>query len=303
MKPVSLADLASFKVIAAQRSFRKAALELGVSPSALSHTMRQLETQLGVRLLQRTTRSVAVTEAGEALLARLKPALLEIEQALETINDYRSTPRGSLRLSVPPDVPCLVLVPYLTEFLRLYPDIQLEIISSDQLLDIVEQGFDAGIRYHERLQADMVAVPFCSQQFVVVAAPTYLAKYGIPSYPNDLLQHECIRWRFSNGELYRWQFRQDDQVLEVEVSGHLTTNHPSLIIAAAHQGLGCAYLLKSQVQDDLRTGRLVQVLETFTQFNSQLFLYHPSRKQQSASLSAFIDFWRERQEWQEFTAG
>lgn len=294
MSRPSLPDLAAFTAVATHRSFRKAALELNVSASALSHTLRTLEEQLGVRLLHRTTRSVAPTEAGQALLERLLPALNDIHVALDGINDFRASPRGTLRLSVPPDAARYVLAPKLAGFLARYPDISIELISDDHLLDIVSGGFDAGIRFPESLPQDMVAIPLGGrQQFVVVASPAYCAAHGMPATPQDLGAHECIRRRFTKGEIYRWEFECDSKTLAVEVKGHLTANDSNLMLEAARQGLGYAYLLRQHVLADIHAGTLIQVLADWCPAGSGFYLYYPSRKQTSASLQAFINYWRE----------
>lgn len=293
MNQSNLSGLAAFHTIATHRSFRKAALELGVSASALSHTLRTLEEQLGVRLLHRTTRSVSLTEAGQTLLEQLQPALLGIQTALDMINDFRSSPRGTLRLTVPPDAARFLLAPKLAGFFAQYPDIKVELISDDNLQDIVANRFDAGIRCEESLPQDMIALPLGGQQqFVAVAAPAYCARRGIPASPQELSEHECICWRFPNGEMYRWEFEQDGEPLAVGVQGQLTANDPNLMLEAARQGLGLAYLLRQHVEEDLQRGTLVQVLAEYCPAGSGFFLYYPSRKQMSASLRAFIDYWR-----------
>ena len=294
MSHANLSGLAAFHTIAIHGSFRKAALELGVSASALSHAMRLLEEQLGVRLLHRTTRHVSLTEAGQALLEQLEPALLGIQAALDGINDFRTSPRGTLRLTVPPDAARFLLAPKLSGFFSQYPDINVELISDDNLQDIVAGRFDAGIRCEETLPQDMIALPLGGQQqFVVVASPAYCAMHGIPASPQELGTHECICWRFPNGEMYRWEFEHDGEPFAVGVQGRLTANDPNLMLEAARQGLGLAYLLRQHVDEGLQRGTLVQVLAEYCPAGSGFFLYYSSRKQMSASLRAFIDYWRE----------
>ena len=259
---------------------------------SLSHTMRHLEEQLGIRLLQRTTRSVALTQAGAILLEQLNPAFEQIAQALDHLNEFRSTPQGSLRLNVPANVAQVFLAPQLSGFLKQYPEIQLEIVCEDGLVDIVAAGFDAGIRFEESLQQDMIALALVQKlEFLVVAAPDYLAQRGIPQSPQALVQHECLRWRFSNGESYAWEFVEDGQISEVSVRGGFSSNDSIMLLEAARQGLGLAYLFKAQVEQDLQEGRLVSVLAEYCPKNFNLFLYYPSRKQQSTCLKAFIDYW------------
>ena len=294
MSRPSLPDLTAFQVIATHRSFRKAALELGVSASALSHTIRHIEEQLDVRLFHRTTRSVALTEVGQALLARLQPALWDIQDALDSVNAFRETPRGTLRLNVPPDAARFLFAPKLAGFLATYPDVQLELISDDHLLDIVASGFDAGIRCLETLPQDMVAIPLGKKQrFVVVASPAFCTQYGIPQTPWELTQFECIRRRFPNGENYRWEFARDGQTYAVDVRGRLAANDSNIMREAALQGLGFAYLLEPQVTDALQSGQLLQVLADYCPADTDFFLYYPSRKQLSASLRALIAYWKE----------
>lgn len=287
-----LNDLATFQTIARLKSFRKAAVTLGVSASALSHAMRNLEEQVGLRLLQRTTRSVALTEAGQTLLEQLQPALQQIEQALDKLNDYRATPRGSLRLNMPANVAQSVLAPHLASFLKQYPEIQLEVVCEDGLIDIVAAGFDAGIRFEESLQQDMIALPLVSHlPFAVVASPDYLQTHGTPQTPQDLHQHHCLGWRFSNGEHYQWELMEQGRILTLGVHGHFASNDAVLLLEAARQGLGIAYLFKAQVEHDLKQGTLIQLLTDYCPNNFKLFLYYPNRKQ-SASLKAFIEYWR-----------
>ena len=289
----ALNDLVAFRTVARLKSFRRAALELEVSASALSHALRHLEEQLGIRLLQRTTRSVSLTEAGQALLAQVQPALQQIDQALDGLNAFRATPRGTLRLNVPTNVAQFILAPHLALFLQQYPDIQLEIVCEDALIDIVAAGFDAGIRFEEKLQQDMIAIPLIQNlPMVMVAAPSYLQQHGTPQIPHDLTQHQCLRWRFSNGEYYHWELMDTGKLIEIAVQGRFASNDAVMLIAAARQGLGLAYLFKAQVEADLAQGSLVAVLHEYYAQNFNLFLYYPSRKQ-SASLKAFIEYWRE----------
>lgn len=291
----SLADLQTFAVVARLRSFRKAAVELGVSPSALSHAMRNLETRLDVRLLHRTTRSVAPTEAGERLLARLSPALLDIESALEEVNDFRDSPLGNLRINAPKSAVELVLAPLVAPFLSAHPGMRIELVADDSFVDIVAEGYDAGVRFGESLQQDMVAVPIGPpQKFVVVASPEYVAAHGRPKHPRDLQQHACIRIRFPNGGFYRWEFVKGSEKLEVEVDGPLATGEMHAIVRAAEDGLGVAYTFAQYAAPGLTSGRLVKVLEDWTHPPAGLFLYYPSRKLMPAGLKAFVEMLREQ---------
>lgn len=290
MASPNLADLQTFTVVARCRSFRAAALELGVSPSAISHSMRTLEERLGVRLLNRTTRSVAPTVAGEHLLARLSPALLEIQGALDEVNVFRDSPLGTLRINAPRAAAELVLTPQITQFLTAHPGMKVDLVTDDTLVDIVASGFDAGVRFGESLQQDMVAIPLGGpQRFIVVASPAYLAAHGRPQVPRDLPQHRCIGIRFPSGVLYRWEFARAGETLEVEVDGALFVSDMSLMIRAAEDGLGLAYVYAQYAQAGLAAGRLCQVLEDWCPEIPGFFLYYPSRKQMPAGLKAFIE--------------
>lgn len=286
----SLVDLQAFATVARLRSFRRAAGELHVSPSALSHTLRSLETRLGVRLLNRTTRSVSPTEAGQRLLARLAPTLQELDDALDEINSFRDSPVGTLRLNVPRAAAEYVLAPLAGRFLRENPGMRLEIVTDDNLIDIVAAGFDAGVRFGERLAQDMIAVPFGpAQRFVVVASPAYLAAHGRPATPQQLSAHRCIRIRFPNGSIYRWEFSRGDEKIEVEVEGPLDVGEMPLMVRAAEDGIGLAYVYEQSAASALAAGRLVTVLDDWRPPEPGFFLYYPSRRLVPAGLRAFID--------------
>jgi len=286
----SLADLQAFATVARLRSFRRAAGELHVSPSALSHTLRSLETRLGVRLLNRTTRSVSPTEAGQRLLARLAPTLQDLDDALDEINSFRDSPVGTLRLNVPRAAAEYVLAPLASRFLHEYPGMRLEIVIDDSLIDIVAGGFDAGVRFGERLAQDMIAVPFGpAQRFVVVASPAYLAAHGKPAAPQQLSAHRCIRIRFPNGSIYRWEFSRGDEKIEVEVDGPLDVGEMPLMVRAAEDGIGLAYVYEQSAASALAAGRLVTVLDDWRPPEPGFFLYYPSRRLVPTGLRAFID--------------
>lgn len=290
----SLNDLHAFAAVARTRHFRRAATELGVSPSALSHALRALETRLDVRLLHRTTRSVAPTEAGERLLARLAPALRDIAEALDAINDYRDSPTGTLRINAPRAACEWVLAPLVARFLQRHPGMRVELVGDDSLVDIVANGFDAGVRFGESLQQDMVAVPVGPpQRFIVVAAPGYLAQRGTPGDPRELHAHACIRVRFPTGKFYHWEFIRADERLEIDVDGPLAVGDMRLMVAAAEQGLGLAYVYAQYAQPALAAGRLVSVLDEWRPPEPGFFLYYPSHRQVPAGLRAFIDLARE----------
>lgn len=286
----SLNDLQAFAAVARLRSFRKAASEMNVSPSALSHTLRGLETRLGVRLLNRTTRSVAPTEAGLHLLAQLVPALLDIDSALNELNAFRDSPVGTLRINAPRAAVDYVLAPLATRFLRENAGMRLEIVTDNTLVDIVAAGFDAGVRFGERLAQDMIALPLGpAQRFVVVGSPAYLAEFGTPQTPQALTGHRCIRIRFQNGELYRWEFSRGSEKVVVEVDGPLDASEMPLMIQAAEDGIGLAYVYQQAAAASLAAGRLCSVLDDWRPSEPGFFLYYPSRRLAPAGLRAFID--------------
>ncbi|WP_044872430.1 LysR family transcriptional regulator [Pseudomonas sp. LFM046] len=293
MKPVSAADLDVFLSIAAHLSFSRAAVELGLSPSALSHALRALEERLGVRLFNRTTRSVALTEAGERLYARIRPAFRDIDDALEDLNQFRDTPSGTLRISAGRAAVQLVLLPLASRFLAAYPDVRLEISAEDALVDVVSAGFDAGVRFGERLEADMVSLPIGPyMRSVVVAAPAFFERHPVPQNPHDLHGLPCIRHRFPSGNLYHWEFEREGKRLEIEVDGPLTLGDVALMVEPALHGTGLAYVFEEMVAAHLAEGRLVQVLEDWCPYYPGLHLYYPSRRQVPAAMKAFIEFAR-----------
>ena len=289
----SLNDLQVFATVARHRNFRRAAAELGVSPSALSHSLRSLEARLGVRLLNRTTRSVAPTEAGEQLLTRLRPALQDIEGALDEINAFRDTPIGTLRINAPRAACELLLAPLVNRFLAAHPGLRVELVGDDSFIDIVASGFDAGVRFGESLQQDMVAIPIGpAQRFVVVASPSVLHRHGTPTCPRDLAHLPCIRVRFPNGSYYRWEFARGDERMEIEVDGPLALGDMRQISAAAEAGLGFAYMYEQYVQTAIAAGQLISVLDDWRPSEPGFFLYYPSHRLPPAGLRAFINFMR-----------
>ncbi|MCC6073917.1 LysR family transcriptional regulator [Pseudomonas sp. GCM10022188] len=293
MKPVALADLTIFLSIAEHLSFSRAAVELGLSPSAISHALRGLEERLGVRLFNRTTRSVALTEAGERLYSRVRPAFRDIGDALDDLNDFRAKPAGTLRINAGRAATQLVLLPLVSRFLEACPDVHVEIVSDDALVDVVSAGFDAGVRFGERLEADMVSVAIGPPlRSVVVAAPALLARHRVPQSPQDLHGLPCIRHRFPGGVLYRWEFERDGSALEIAVDGPLTLDDVGLMVGAALQGAGLAYVFEDMVREPVADGRLVQVLDDWCPHYPGLHLYYPSRRHLPAPLKAFIEFAR-----------
>jgi DNA-binding transcriptional LysR family regulator len=291
-----LGDLNAFVAVARARGFRDGARASGVSASGLSEAVRRLETQLGVRLLHRTTRSVVPTEAGERLLERLGPALTEVESALDAVNGFRDRPAGALRLNVPVSAARLVLPSIVPPFLAAYPEIRLEVIAEDSFVDVLAAGCDAGIRYDERLEQDMIAVPIGArvQRFATAAAPAYLDRRGRPKHPRDLLGHACLLGRFSSGTMTTpWEFERDGEVVRVDPMGPLLVSvggATDLAVEAAVAGTGIIYLFEDWLRPYLESGALEGVLEPWWQRFSGPFLYYPGRRLVPAPLRAFIDF-------------
>ncbi len=292
---VDLADLNAFIAVARTKGFRDAARATGASASGLSEAVRRLEAQLGVRLLNRTTRSVVPTEAGNRLLARLNPALTEVEAALDEVNDFRNRPAGKLRLNVPVSAARLVLPTIVPAFLAAYPDIQLEIIAEEGLVDVLAAGCDAGIRYEERLEQDMIAVPIGPrmQRLAAAAAPSYLDKRGRPNHPSQLLQHDCLRMRFGGRAAQPWEFKRDEDIVRVDADGPLLVERSAavdLLVDAAKAGSGIVYLFEDWLRPHLASGALEAVLEPWWSSFPGPFLYYSGRRLVPPPLRAFIDY-------------
>jgi DNA-binding transcriptional LysR family regulator len=280
--------------VARRRSFRAAAVELGLSTTALSQAVADLEARLGVRLFNRTTRSVSPTEAGEQFVAEIAPALTAIRDAADAANRHRSTPTGTLRLNATARAARRVR-PIIFEYLNRYPEMAVEIVAEEKLVDIVQDGFDAGFRLAEHVPADMIAVPLGrDERLIVVGAPAYLAGRTAPTEPGELMQHACIRTRLSGGALYRWEFEKGGETARVDAPGRLTLNDADLIREAALAGYGLAYLSEWDVAGDLAEGRLVQLLADWTPPFPGVCLYYPGRRHVPAGLRAFIDLIQER---------
>jgi DNA-binding transcriptional LysR family regulator len=294
MRPDNLSHLAAFAAVARHASFRKAGAELTLTTSAISYAIRSLEERLGVVLFHRTTRSVSLTEAGQRLLERLAPALLDVGEALEEMNNFRATPAGTLRINMPRVTAQLLLPGLLPRFLTRYPDIHFEAVDNDGLVDIVALGFDAGIRFLEQVPEDMIAVPMGGdQQGACVASPEYIAEHGIPQHPNDLFQHDCIRFRFPSGRLYKWEFEQGTKKLELDVRGRVTFGDLRLALDAAVAGIGFTLVLDEQVTDLVAEGKLVKVLEDWCPPYPGFMLYYPRQRRVTSALRAFIEFVRD----------
>ncbi|MFF8798640.1 MULTISPECIES: LysR family transcriptional regulator [unclassified Methylobacterium] len=290
-----LGDLAAFVAVAEAGGFRDGARASGMSASGLSEAVRRLERRLGVRLLNRTTRSVAPTEAGLRLLERLTPALGEVEAALDVVNGFRDRPAGTLRLNVPVSAARLVLPTIVPPFLAAYPEIRLDIIAEDSFVDVLAAGCDAGIRYDERLEQDMIAVPIGprEQRFATAAAPAYLERHGRPDHPRALLDHACIGGRFASGAVTVWEFERDGETVRIDPNGPLIVRvgtATDLAIEAAMAGIGIITLFEDWLQPHLDSGTLEPVLEPWWPRFSGPFLYYPGRRYLPAPLRAFVDF-------------
>ncbi len=294
MAEPDLADLDAFAAVARDRSFRRAAARRGVSASGLSEAVRRLEAQLGVALLNRTTRSVTPTEAGARLLERLAPALGEVRAALDAVGELRDGARGRLRINVPGVVSRLVLPPILARFMPAHPGIEVEVSAEDSFVDVFAAGFDAGVRYGERLERDMIAVPIGPrvQRYATAAAPSYLAARDMPAHPRDLLAHACIRHRFPSGVTPPWEFEREGEVVRITPDGPLVASAIELELAAAVAGLGVIHTFEGFLEPALADGRLRRILPDWEQAFAGPFLYYPSRRHMPPPLRAFVEFLR-----------
>lgn len=291
----TLDDLASFVAVVRAGGFREAARSTRNSASGLSEAVRRLEDQMGVRLLNRTTRSVAATEAGLRLAERLRPALGEIEAAVDAVNAFRDRPAGALRLNVPANVAGVILPRIIVPFLEAYPDIRLEITVEDSFVDLLAAGADAGIRYDERLEQDMIAIPIGprEQRFATAASPAYLAKHGRPQTPQDLLKHNCIRPRFAGGAMRIWEFERDGKTIRIDPPGQLIVRPGAgggLLLNSAIAGLGIVNTFDDWLAPYFESGALEPLLEPWWQSFSGPFLYYPGRRLLPAPLRAFVDY-------------
>lgn len=304
MKKISLFELHMIEQVAQLGGFRTAATELDMSPSALSHAVTKLEEKLGVRLFNRTTRSVTLSAAGDQFLTRMKPALQEIQLAMEEASNRRTTLSGTLRLNTSERAAQELLQPIIIKYLRRYPQMQIDLITDGRLIDIVADGFDAGFRLAEAVPQDMVSIPLGKDiRMLVVCSPDYLQQYSekkdvpresaVLQTPQDLLSHACIRYRFTSGKLYRWEFERGGQQLILDVHGPLTLDSQQLMTEAALQGVGIAYIYEGYVREYLADGRLVQLLADWTPSYAGLCLYYPRQRHVTAALRAFIDLVKE----------
>ncbi len=296
---IDLGLLQAVMAVAQAGGFRQAARATNSSPSRLSDAVRRAEQQLGVRLFNRTTRTVRLTEAGDTLLQRLLPAMSEVESALDAVNQFRTTPRGTLRLNVPVSAARLVLPHIVPAFLARYPEIQMDIIAQSNVLDVFRAGCDAGIRYDERLEQDMIAIPIGPrrQRFAVAAAPAYLDRAGRPKHPRELLNHACIRGRYASGIMPEWEFERDGELVKLQPSGPLVVSVGAavdLAVQAAVAEVGVIQLFEEWLRPYIASGQLEPILEPWWQSFSGPYLYYPDRRLVPAPLRAFIDFVREQ---------
>lgn len=289
----SLSDLDAVLMVARHGKYRTAALELGVSTTALSNAVGKLERTLGVRLFNRTTRSVSLTEAGEQFVARVTPALRDIHDAMDGVRSRQTTPSGTLRINAFPTAAREIFPTLVLPFQREHPQVHIDLVTEGRLVDIVAGGFDFGVRSADRVPADMIAVPLGpARRNVVVASPDYLKARGVPVSPEDLVGHACLRVRLPNGAVHRWPFQKDGRSVQVDVDGPFTLDEASLARIAVLASVGLALAMESDVRADIDSGRLVAVLEDWTPTMEPLSLYYPSRRNPTAAFRAFVDFAR-----------
>lgn len=290
MRATELSELAAFAAVARHKSFRKAGEERGVTASAVSHAVLNLEDRIGIRLLNRTTRSVSLTEAGELLISHLDPAFGEMTAALDALNRYRDTPFGRVRINVPNSIGPFVVGRVIAPLLQRNPNLQLEINATDRLVDIVEEGFDAGIRFGERVTEGMIALRIKPRlRLVVVGSPTYFETRPKPETPHELKRHLCIQNMFPSGARYAWEFEKDGQTVSFQPTGPLSLDDHELMMQAALDGVGLAYIWEPRVERAVAGGELIQVLDDWCQPEEPLYLYYPSRRHMSAGFRAVID--------------
>lgn len=295
MRGTEFAELRAFIEVVEHGNFSRAAIYLGMAPSTLSQTIRALEGRLKVRLLQRTTRSVSLTEAGAHLLVRIRPAFKELNEAVESINDFRDAPMGSLRLSVSSIPAQMIVAPLMKDFLTLYPAIHLDIDVDNANIDIVKGRFDAGIRYGRVIAQDMVMVQASApSRIIAVAAPDYLSRHVLPKTPQDLQNHACIRFRIGNRQLLTWEFEKNKKKIEIAVSGPLIVNSVDLMVKATRDGIGIGYMAETYMSRDIEEGRLIPMLTDWSPTYDSWYLYYASRQHLSAPLKAFIQFLRDQ---------
>ncbi len=286
----TLNDLHAFVTVATRRSFRRAADDLGAAPSTLSHAMRALEKRLGVRLLNRTTRSVSPTEAGLELLERLRPALTGLDEALDAVQAFRGTISGTVRINAPRLAATLLIRDILPVMSERYPDVVIDLVVEGKLIDIVAAGFDAGVRLFDSIPKDMIAVPFADPvSFICVASPAYLERFGEPQMPDDLRRHRCIGHRVPSGKLHRWEFERAGRAMTLDLNGSVVLDDEELMVDAAINGLGIAYVASPAAEAALRDGRLRRNLPEWTPASDHIGVYYPGHRAVPPALRAFLD--------------
>lgn len=289
-----LAELDAVLAIARIGSFRAAALDLGISTTALSNSIGKLEQRLGIRLFNRTTRSVSLTDAGRTFVERVGPAVTDIRDAMQAAQSLQEVPTGTLRINAFATAAREVMEPLILSFLQRYPQVHVDLVTEGRIVDIVAAGFDLGLRPADLVPADMIAVPLgLKRSNAVVASPEFLRTHGTPNVPADLYRFRCIRARLPNNALFRWKFERDGEALQIDVQGSITLDELSLVRIAARNGIGLGYVMEADVRDDIVAGRLVRVLEDWTPSLAPLALYYPGRKNPPAAFTAFIQAARE----------
>lgn len=289
-----LHDLEAVVAVARRSSFRGAALELGMSTTALSNAVGKLETHLGVRLFNRTTRSVSLSDAGRLFVESVRPALQDIHDAMDAARSKQANPTGTLRINSYATAAREILSPLLLEFVRRYPQVHIDLVTEGQLLDIVAEGFDLGVRRATLVPSDMIAISLGRpQRNVVIGSPDYFKSHGTPSTPTDLLQHRCIRIRLPNGALFRWRFEKDGEPLLIDVDGPMTLDEASLSRGTVLAGVALGYVMERDVREDIEAGRLISVLKEWMPPSDELCIYYPGRRNPSAAHRAFVELARE----------
>lgn len=294
MTRLGLHDLEAVVAVARRYSFRGAALELGMSTTALSNAVGKLETHLGVRLFNRTTRSVSLSDAGRLFVESVRPALQDIHGAMDAARSKQANPTGTLRINSYATAAREILSPLLLEFIRRYPQVHIDLVTEGKLLDIVAEGFDLGVRRATLVPSDMMAISLGRpQRNVVIGSPDYFKSYGTPSTPTDLLQHRCIRIRLPNGALFRWRFEKDGEPLLIDVNGPMTLDEASLSRGTVLEGMALGYVIERDVREDIEAGRLISVLKEWMPPSDELCIYYPGRRNPSAAHRAFVELARE----------
>ena len=294
MDQASLKELEAAVAVARRGTFRAASIDLGISTTALSHTIGRLEAALGVRLFNRTTRSVSLTDAGRLFMQQVAPSLQDLHTALEAVREQRETPSGTIRINAAPFAARSIISPLVLEFVRRYPDMHVDLVTEGRMIDIVRDGFDLGVRVANLVPSDMIAVSLDRpQRHAVVGSPEYFEKHGIPVVPPDLIAHRCIRVRLPDGSLFRWRFEKDGEQVQIDVRGQITLDEASLTRTAVLDGAGLGYLFEQDILSEINSGRAIRILDDWTPPYPGLCLYYPGRRNLSAGVRAFLELARE----------